>query len=346
MSSRYTGQYGGSGGDSDYNYTCPPNTMLTGMGFTMGKDFDSVRTLYCKKPNQLNSSDNGTPVNVQIGRANNDPRQFNCPPGSAISDIKLGWDDAIGNQTFTCRRLTDDSVTLVSQQYGRNKGANASVSCKYVTGMRGRYGSYIDSLSYQCTDFSAAKAALTTDEGRVQCCMGLTNPDFCDMTPQSAQCDQFMMSYCQSHPGDPRCACIMSEMDCPNKFDKNCIKNNAYRTGDMVRTPCPNVMNCTQFVSLSPGAQAIATNVDQNCASAQKTGATSTTPPIPATMPTSGGNNVSLNTGGGVALVFIFLFILLIIIGAVAYLIFSGHDDADDQVKYVTPQYQMAYVQQ
>lgn len=335
MSVRYSGQYGGNGGDDDYNYTCPAGMMLTGLGFTMGEDMDSIRTLYCKKPNQLGSGDNGTPVSVHIADANNNPRQFNCPPGSAISDIKVGWGNTIDNQTFTCRRLTDDAVTMVSQQYGRNRDANANVSCKYVTGMRGRSGKYIDSIAYQCTDFSEAKAAQTTDEGKVKCCMGLTNPDYCVMTPQSAQCDQFMIQYCQRNFNDPRCACVNSEMDCPNKFDKNCIKNNAYRTADMARTPCPNVMNCTQFVSLSPGAQALATNVSQDCASASTSGATRPTTPISATMPAPqpGGNNYSLNSGfsgSGVLLVMLLIFMLIILVGGAAYFLLAEDDDYDE----------------
>jgi hypothetical protein len=179
----------------------------------------------------------------------------------------------------------------------------------------------IGTFRYQ--DPTAAKNAMYTQEGQIQCGMGLTDSKMCKMTPQSAQCDQLMMHYCQTTgQNDPRCACVNSEMDCPNKFDKKCIQNNAYRTADMARTPCPNVMNCTQFVSLSPGAQAIATNVDQNCASAQKTGATSTTPPIPAAMP------ASTSTSSHMLLwVFLLIFIFVIIIGVIIY-VFSG-DDAE-----------------
>lgn len=86
--------------------------------------------------------------------------------------------------------------------------------------------------------------------------------------PAQGKIDSLMITnYCQTHPTDSLCSCVMSEIPCPNKFDTNCIQKGGYKSADMMNVQCPNVLNCTQFLSLSPGAQAIATNVQQNCAS-------------------------------------------------------------------------------
>ena len=79
--------------------------------------------------------------------------------------------------------------------------------------------------------------------------------------------DIMVVDYCQNNTSDPLCSCVLSEMTCPNKFDSKCISQGGYKSADMMNVQCPNVMNCTQFVGLSPGAQAIATNVSQNCSS-------------------------------------------------------------------------------
>ena len=99
-------------------------------------------------------------------------------------------------------------------------------------------------------------------------------------------------------------------MTCPNKFDTNCIKNLGYQTSNMVKTPCPAVMNCTQFLALSPGAQNLATNVDQSCTSNADTGASTST-----TSPTSTG----LSSGMLILLFIIFLIVVALIYVAYRY---------------------------
>lgn len=106
-------------------------------------------------------------------------------------------------------------------------------------------------------------------------------------------------SYCQKFPKDPLCTCVMSEIPCPNKFDLNCVQKGGYKTKDMITTPCPNVMNCIQFLSLSPGAQAIATNVNQNCT--QKTVNSGSGKSSNSGSSSSGSGNSSTNSGNSIS---------------------------------------------
>lgn len=129
--------------------------------------------------------------------------------------------------------------------------------------------------------------------------------------------DVMVSNYCQNNLKDDLCSCVMSEIPCPNKFDSNCIQKGGYKTKDMMTVTCPNVLNCTQFLALSPGAQSIATNVEQNCTS-------NTNPP-----PSGSGNTDNTDTSSTdiktkltdlwtkykyVIMVFLFIFIIIIAI--------------------------------
>lgn len=134
--------------------------------------------------------------------------------------------------------------------------------------------------------------------------------------------DLMVLNYCQQYSSDPLCKCVMSEITCPNKFDSECIKSGGYKTADMQNVTCPSVMNCNQYINLSPGAKAIATNVEQNC-----------------TTVTSGGNNTQpeviaaktskFNSGiwSRKNIIILVIFIVLIIFGAIAAVIFMQEDD-------------------
>lgn len=112
--------------------------------------------------------------------------------------------------------------------------------------------------------------------------------------------DIIVVDYCQKY-SDPICSCVTSEINCPNKFDSKCISQGGYKTYDMLTAACPSIMNCSTFVSLSPQAQAIATNVEQNCSANTN----------------SQNNNPASNTNYGY-LWLIMLIMLMIIIGAIS----------------------------
>lgn len=127
--------------------------------------------------------------------------------------------------------------------------------------------------------------------------------------------DTMVANYCQTNPNDDLCSCISSEIPCPNKFDTNCIKKGGYKTTDMSTVTCPNILNCNQFLTLSPGAQAVATNVEQNCNSDPNK-------PVSTPVPTSTSLNIFNNK-----LILIFLLFLIIIIISIIIIFYrnNGH---------------------
>lgn len=100
-------------------------------------------------------------------------------------------------------------------------------------------------------------------------------------TPQTAQCDDWMASYCTSNPGDPVCNCFNDEADLLAKYDRDCITNAdgsincvvypvtcmgrkcssyGYRTARMSGYEC-NIKVCESIVNLL--GNDIVTNGDQ-----------------------------------------------------------------------------------
>jgi hypothetical protein len=269
-------------GNTPFDSACPQGQILTGINLRVGSGVDQISSLSCRPPNRINdSSYGGTSVVMNAGGRGGNPYTWKCPLGSGIGSIVLSSDGKIIRTIKPiCNNLQTSKEETLTWTYGNNGqtvGDPFGITCwgsgKYVTGISGTHGGAVSSMKVHCGDFTQAQKGIYTTEGKVNCCMGLYEGDNCPqgLSPQSSQCDQLITSWCQTHPNDPRCSCVMSEMTCPNKFDTNCIRKNGYQTSGMVKTPCPSVMNCTQFLSLSPGSQAVATNVDQTCSSGTTT---------------------------------------------------------------------------
>lgn len=315
-------------GTNPYNFSCPDGEILTSVNFRAGSGLDQISTIFCRPPNRLSdTSYSGTQKDVNVGGNGGGPFQFKCPLGSGISGVTVSYDNDI-IRTFKpiCSELKSGYQTL-SYAYGNNgaelankKSSNCGGSGKFITGMTGQNGKAISKMDWNCGDFTQAQKGLFTDEGKVNCCTGQYGTNNCPLglTPQSGQCDQFMVNWCQTHSSDPRCSCIMSEMTCPNKFDTNCIKQNGYRTNDMAKTPCPSIMNCTQFLSLSPGAQSLATGVQQDCkstiSSSTDVSANIGTPNIGVTPVSDALSSYSMEY-----IILIFLFLLIVILASVYF---------------------------
>lgn len=302
---------------------CPANEILTGADFRTGSKIDGIYSIYCRSPNRISDStlpDSKVPApGGYVGGGGGTVYGYKCPLGSGVYyDVSNTKNGDLNSTTVVCRDFKTWKETG-RFQFGNPDGsgpfvttpAGVSGTTVYGTGFNGvsggtSYGSGLKDIKMVGKDFSVN--GFGSDAGKVSCCMGGIDPKLCPLglTPQSQSCDVFMTGWCQSHPTDPRCSCVMSEMSCPNKFDKSCMAKVGYKTKDMVGTPCPSIMNCTQFLSLSPGAQNLATNVEQNCSSN-----TNTTPPSISAI-SSPVQGFSLFTLLGV-LIFIFIIILAIL---------------------------------
>jgi hypothetical protein len=302
-------------GTNPYDFSCPDGELITNVNLRVGSGLDQITSITCRPPNRISdNSYSGTQRIVNVGGTGGNPYPFNCPMGSGVSQIYITSDnDIVRTIKPVCVDLKTGQKTM-EYTYGNNgaelwnKKNSSCGSNGYVTGMYGQNGRAVTKMDWRCGNFSDAKKGLFSDEGKVNCCMGMYSSGNCPIgfSPQSSQCDKFMINYCQTNTDDPRCSCILSEMTCPNKFDTNCIQKNGYRTNDMAKTPCPSVMNCTQFLSLSPGAQALATGVQQDCTSNVSTTTTTAPSQVISTIPTE-------------YYYIIFLFILIIVLSIVYY---------------------------
>lgn len=319
--------FGGWGGNP-YTSACPSGQVLRGWGVRSGDNFDAITDLYCGPPNSLVSgSDNRSPSGIPHDN-DGSPGQYRCPDGSAVSGIYgiIGSNRANG-VGLRCRNLLNGAPAGQSPLFGQRSGGTAfnweAPHPYYVSGFDGRSGDKVNQIVAKSLDMSDPVRLMTTPEGIADGCMGVGDPKFRLYQPQSAGCDKYMVTdFCQKYPTDPRCSCVSSEMTCPNKFDKNCIAKNGYRTSDMMTVKCPDVMNCVQYLALSPGAQQLATNTQQNCS----TSSTNSTE-IDST-------NTTTNVDGSSAWIWIMILILVVVLaalGAGAYFLLKSDKPVSDK---------------
>lgn len=84
-------------------------------------------------------------------------------------------------------------------------------------------------------------------------------------------CDASVMQYCEKNPNDPYCSCINSPANKlglanPKCVDAKCIRG-GYLTTNMIKTPCPTIINCEVRNTLVNQGVALATSfsTSQNC---------------------------------------------------------------------------------
>jgi hypothetical protein len=270
-----SGLFGSPTKGNPWQASCPSGTVLRGIAYRSGSNVDDITGLFCAPPSKPVA---GSDISVAVNAADDSggtPGVYKCPDGRAVSGIMGQLDGGkvnsypIAQLGVQCRDFKTRGAPSWSPTIGKNKGYSYFFEKGYpwfATGLGGRAGSNLDAIQLHGKDFSQAINLLTTDSGIADGCMGIGDENGRLYQPQSAECDRFMVqNFCQKNPADPRCSCVISEMTCPNKFDKSCISKNGYRTNDMMKAACPNVMNCVQYLALSPGAQQLATNTQQNC---------------------------------------------------------------------------------
>ncbi len=78
--------------------------------------------------------------------------------------------------------------------------------------------------------------------------------------------DGVMYDFCSRHPTDSLCTCIKSPSDipCPNKFNKDCVAS-GYVPYTMQTAPCPDYIDCKQYVNITDKALVVGTKIEQNC---------------------------------------------------------------------------------
>lgn len=293
--------------------TCPAGMVVTGVQAGSDGYLTGLAGVRCKYPRDIESSGAGSQSNISgVSMPPSANVTFDCPAGFAANNVSARINTNVDGLQLGCARFADNAGQLTSPLMGQsgNYSTWAPPVRNFLIGLNTqKNGNRIGTLQPVYQDFTPAITANYTPAGIADGCMGIGDPTSWKYQPGSGDCDKYMVTnFCQAYPTDPRCSCISSEMTCPNKFDQNCIKNNGYRTADMQKVACPNVMNCIQYNRLSSDAKAIAVNYDQNCSSSSNSG-------------TSGS---SANTTAGMSwsqiIVWIFIaFVILVAIGGGLY---------------------------
>lgn len=269
MGSSYA--YGSTKDGNPWQSSCPAGTVLRGIAYRSGSAVDDITSLFCAPPA---SPVSGSDISVAVVAADDSggtAGTYKCPDNTAVAGIagQIDGDNKVGQLALKCRNFKTGGAAIQGAMAGKNTKNAYNYEAPfpwYATGLAGRAGKNLDAIQMIGGNFADPIHYLTTDDGIANGCMGLGDPNWRLYQPQSADCDKFMVqNFCQKNPSDPRCSCVSSEMTCPNKFDKSCISQNGYRTNDMMKAACPNIMNCVQYLALSPGAQQLATNTEQNC---------------------------------------------------------------------------------
>lgn len=306
--------FGSNTRGNPWQSACPAGTVLRGITYRSGSLVDDITGLYCAPPsNPVTGADISVAV-IAADDSGGDPGAYKCPDGTAVAGIagQIDGDNRVGQLALKCRNFKSGGGVTQSPLIGRNTKNAYNFEAPYpwfATGLAGRAAGNVDAIQMVGGDFSDPIRFLTTDSGIADGCMGLGDPNWRLYHPQSAECDKFMVqNFCQKNPTDARCSCVVSEMTCPNKFDKSCISRNGYRTNDMMKAACPNVMNCVQYLALSPGAQQLATNTEQNCStSATNSSETSVT------------NNTGSDDSFWIWVIIIVLLMLMALVGGSIY---------------------------
>ena len=182
-----------------YEIDCPAGQMAVGMDLRAADNIFQITRLYCKTPNQIDSSSSGgTATKASAGGGSSGyGYTFKCPVSTAIQSAATSGNNPIRTIAPACANLKTGGASSKTT-YGNNMNGPVGTSTKpacagnnYLTGLYGTSTSTVNTVSTRCADFSSAQSGLYTPAGNVACCMGTIDSGSCTMTPQSPQCDQF-----------------------------------------------------------------------------------------------------------------------------------------------------------
>jgi hypothetical protein len=345
---------GDRGGANRFDDSCPPGHLLTGIKLKANNYIDGIQQFYCKKPKDINTKEDVTVDTDDIGGRGGSEHIFKCGPGSVLSDISTRWGDWIDSQEYMCTDFKSGNISKVSEKrYGGGGGEKtATLSCKddnhYIAGMSGEGGAYVDFIKLRCDDFSQAKDALYTTEGKIKCCTGEYDDANCELSKGTSKCDAFMADTCalSKYKNDPACSCINSnvikelrEKDssfplCPHIYDPKC-QNDGYKPTGLPTAEC-SYLNCTIDIAKSViknGADVI------SVCSSNKSGGVDANFAEQVSQAIRDGKNASAATTSNwtYGLIIGIVIFIIIILGVGAYFLFYRNNDTDIDMPRMEP---------
>ena len=159
-----TPSFGGSGGNRSYNLDCGNNAVLVGSIYKSGMWMDAIGII-CQRVNPSNGSLGNEFTRGPVGGSGGRARHSRCPNGQVAQGIVARSGQFIDGGSFFCRDwLASQKKPRFSTEghcqegscraFGnRSGGYNDAFYCpngKVGKALRGKYGSYIDSMKFVC----------------------------------------------------------------------------------------------------------------------------------------------------------------------------------------------------
>jgi hypothetical protein len=161
--------WGGSGGTTGYNLDCGSTGVMVGIYGKTGMWIDQIG-ITCQTV-KADGTLGGTYTRGPVGGSGGDGAASRCDPGMVVGQMIAATGAFVDRVIIYCfswdpraRRYTDGKAS-----YGGNLGTvgalgylgsinlNSEVKCpleKVAKAIRGKYGSYIDSLQFVCDDYN------------------------------------------------------------------------------------------------------------------------------------------------------------------------------------------------
>lgn len=201
----------GRGGDSKPWARCTAGSIITGARIRNGRYVDNLQGIYCTPLGSINDS-SAQPVYVETnyGGGGGTTNEFSCPSGNGVIGYAPRTGDWTDNIRFVCAKASNGKGRRFGDSYGGGSSSDAEQNAylcnsrsKFLTGILGTSGWYLNSLKGSCTDISSYQSVLNDYAKQASCCSGLLkDPVACSAwIPGSAKCNNDMRTICATKDG-------------------------------------------------------------------------------------------------------------------------------------------------
>lgn len=173
---------GGTGGDHSYNLDCGNDGVLVGFSGKWGSWMDSIGII-CRKINADGTLGSSFAVGPRGGNGGNEAGSASCEPANVVQLLSPYTGSYINSLGFTCgtwspatrtvarppARNDDADVKRVGASGTHIGSSNSRLECptdgKPGVGIRGKYGSYVDSIALTCDAVAVASTVAKPGAG-------------------------------------------------------------------------------------------------------------------------------------------------------------------------------------
>ena len=201
-------------------------------------------------------------------------------PNDAISSIKVGhWtevtiyeDSAFRGRSYT---ITGPKEIPDLSRVAANWGLEDSVTSLKVVAIAPPLTKQMacckgTDLASTCAEFQPGSGACEAAMG-LYCTADKLGEPQCQEWCSTNNCDGAVVEYCQKHPEDVYCSCVLSTVAAKNIVNPKCVDEtclrHGYLTQNMRQTLCPTVINCDMQVAIEQSGTSVFSSIplEQNC---------------------------------------------------------------------------------